>query len=76
MERNPVHVWTKNQYHISLNPVEFSYQSGNAAIIITSSEKGQYEYIVQEDTPEKGNLLAVFEPNGKATCHQNNGQIK
>jgi hypothetical protein len=52
-----------------------SYPSGNLAIAITSVQLGQFNYVVQADT-EKSSILAVFEPNGYASCYHHNGVLR
>ncbi|XP_033124651.1 glutamate-rich protein 6-like isoform X2 [Anneissia japonica] len=52
------------------------YPSGNPAILITSTEEGQFTYIIQEDRPINQAILAVFEPTGHGTCYHPNGNVK
>ncbi|XP_066924132.1 glutamate-rich protein 6-like [Clytia hemisphaerica] len=49
------------------------YPNGNVAVMITSTEKEKYTYIVQSnekyDDLEDSGLLAIFEPSGNAICY-------
>ncbi|KAK3094856.1 hypothetical protein FSP39_007133 [Pinctada imbricata] len=51
------------------------YPSGNLAVIVSSITLGHFTYVVQADT-ERTQVLAVFEPNGYATCYHNNGIVR
>lgn len=51
------------------------YPSGSLAIAITSVQIGQFNYVVHAET-EKSCVLAVFEPNGYASCYHPNGVVR
>eukprot|EP00794_Sanderia_malayensis_P011401 gene11401-12588_t len=56
------------------------YPSGNVAVMIVSPEKGKYIYILQKDsddydTDDTG-ILAIFEPNGNASCFYKDGSLR
>ncbi|XP_057301055.1 glutamate-rich protein 6-like [Hydractinia symbiolongicarpus] len=57
------------------------YPNGTVAVMITSTEKGKYTYIVQSNTHfdnlEDDGILALFEPNGHAICyHKRNHRLR
>ncbi|XP_071949533.1 glutamate-rich protein 6-like [Antedon mediterranea] len=52
------------------------YPSGHPAIMILSTEKGKYTYIVHDDRPGTQIIQAVFEPSGQGTCYHPNGVVK
>ncbi|CAB4035322.1 Hypothetical predicted protein, partial [Paramuricea clavata] len=57
------------------------YPSGNPAVIISSTEKGKYSYILQEDTYEHSRentgVLGVFDPTGHGSCYyQQTGKLR
>lgn len=57
------------------------YPNGTVAVMITSTEKGKYTYIVQSNTHfdnlEDDGILALFEPNGNAICyHKRNRRLR
>lgn len=52
-----------------------SYPSGSLAIAITSVQIGQFNYVVHAEM-EKSSVLAVFEPNGYASCYHPNGVVR
>jgi len=54
------------------------YPSGHVAVMITSTEKGKYTYIVQtnkgyQDLEDSG-LLAIFQANGNSICYYKRNQ--
>lgn len=56
------------------------YPSGNIAVMITSTEKGKFTYIVFDDEEENesnpSQMLGIFEPSGHGTCYFRNGAIR
>ncbi|KAM6122480.1 glutamate-rich protein 6, partial [Pterocles gutturalis] len=50
------------------------YPSGNLAILVVR-EKERLICIVQEDTPSKAKIRAVFKSNGRSTCYYPNGAV-
>ncbi|XP_071798226.1 uncharacterized protein [Asterias amurensis] len=52
------------------------YPSGNTSILITSTEKGKYTYLLYEDFPNNAPMLGMFEPSGCTTCYHSNGNIR
>ncbi|NXT17528.1 ERIP6 protein, partial [Syrrhaptes paradoxus] len=50
------------------------YPSGNLAILLVR-EKERLVCIVQEDTPTKARIQAVFKSNGRSTCYYPNGAV-
>ncbi|XP_078312383.1 glutamate-rich protein 6-like isoform X3 [Crassostrea virginica] len=51
------------------------YPSGYLAIAISSVQIGQFNYVVHADS-DKSCVLAVFEPNGYASCYHTNGVVR
>lgn len=51
------------------------YPSGSLAIAVTSVQIGQFNYVVHAEM-EKSSILAVFEPNGYASCYHSNGVVR
>lgn len=51
------------------------YPSGSLAIAISSVQIGQFNYVVHAEM-EKSSVLAVFEPNGYASCYHPNGVVR
>lgn len=51
------------------------YPSGNLAVSVSSIVLGQYTYVVQEDS-DRARVLAVFEPNGFASCYHQTGIVR
>lgn len=51
------------------------YPSGSLAIAISSVQIGQFNYVVHSEM-EKSSVLAVFEPNGYASCYHPNGVVR
>ncbi|XP_066266877.1 glutamate-rich protein 6-like isoform X1 [Branchiostoma lanceolatum] len=52
------------------------YPSGSLAVTISSVEKKQYTYIIQEDAADKAAQLAVFDASGFATSYFQTGTIR
>lgn len=51
------------------------YPSGSLAIAISSVQIGQFNYVVHAEMG-KSSVLAVFEPNGYASCYHPNGVVR
>ncbi|KAG8445291.1 hypothetical protein GDO86_010178 [Hymenochirus boettgeri] len=51
------------------------YPSGNLAIAAIKTKGKEFIFIVQEDKDTNPDILAVFGPNGYATCYYPNGNI-
>lgn len=56
------------------------YPSGNIAVLITSTEKGKFTYIVYDDDDDTesnpSKMLAIFEPSGHGTSYFKDGSIR
>ncbi|EDO33633.1 predicted protein [Nematostella vectensis] len=56
------------------------YPSGNIAVLITSTERGKFNYLVYEDSDEfdiqHTGTLASFDPTGHGTCYFRNGAVR
>ncbi|XP_078612357.1 glutamate-rich protein 6-like isoform X2 [Branchiostoma floridae x Branchiostoma japonicum] len=52
------------------------YPSGSLAVTISSVEKKQYTYIIQEDAADRAEQLAVFDASGFATSYFQTGTIR
>ncbi|XP_078693993.1 glutamate-rich protein 6-like isoform X2 [Branchiostoma floridae x Branchiostoma belcheri] len=52
------------------------YPSGSLAVTISSVEKKQYTYIIQEDAADRAAQLAVFDASGFATSYFQTGTIR
>lgn len=60
---------------LNLSFTASSYPSGSLAIAISSVQIGQFNYVVHAEM-EKSSVLAVFEPNGYASCYHPNGVVR